>query len=75
MELSENLENKAEEPGSAAGSRKSQKFVLLFLMITPLSVHIELSAKGINLAMACGMDARCLEMRTRVLSEPRVEAG
>lgn len=75
LELTENLENKAEEPGSAKGSRKSQKFVFLFLMITPLSVRIELSAKGINLAVACGVDARCLQMRTRVLSGPHVEAG
>lgn len=52
LELTENLGNKAEEPGSAEGSRKSQKLVFLFLRIKPLSVHIELSAKGINLAKA-----------------------
>lgn len=40
----ENLENKAEKPVSAQGS-KSQKFPFLFLVITPLSIFIKLYAK------------------------------
>lgn len=52
LRLTENLENKAEEPGSTEGSRKSQKFVFPFLT-TPLSVNIKLYAKAINLAVAC----------------------
>lgn len=50
--LTENLENKAEEPGRTEGSRKSQNFVFPFLT-TPLSVNIKLYAKAINLAVAC----------------------
>lgn len=49
--FTENLENKAEEPGSTEGSRKSQKYLFPFLT-TPLSVNIKLYAKAINLAVA-----------------------
>lgn len=51
---------------------EATEFVFLFLMVTPLSICFKLYAKGISVATACGMDARWLEIRTRVLSGPRV---
>lgn len=41
----ENLENETEESVCAGGSKKSQEFLFLLLMVTPLAICIRLYVK------------------------------
>lgn len=69
----QNLEREAEEPVTAVGTTEVIE-VCVFVFNSSLSTHIKLSAKGATLAVARRADAGGLEIRSPVLSGPRVEA-